>query len=87
MSGLSTSTLFTGWHPSVDGIAGEHILDLEFQATAQGVVNLLVQEMCEVCHVFSLEAGRGSSALQGMASSAVDNSALVSHPLNVIRCY
>jgi hypothetical protein len=42
-------------------------LNLEFRATAQGVVNLLVQEMCEVSHLFDFEAMCGSSALQGMA--------------------
>ena len=48
-------------------IASEHVLNLQFRAGSQGVVNLLVQKMCEGRHLFGFEGRRGASALQGMA--------------------
>src|SRR5262245_42102531 len=47
-------------------ISSEHVLNLQFRASSQGVVNLLVQKMCKVRHLFDFETGRGASALQGM---------------------
>src|SRR5437773_9945029 len=48
-------------------IASDHVLNLQFGAAAQGVVDLLVQEMGEVSQLLGFEARCCLSALQCMA--------------------
>src|SRR5258707_10682404 len=48
-------------------IARKHVLNLQLSAAPQRAVDLLVQEMREVRHLFGFEARRGSSALQRMS--------------------
>src|SRR5258708_37961570 len=48
-------------------IARKHVLNLQLRPAPQRVVDLLVQEMREVRHLFGFEARRGASALQRMS--------------------
>src|SRR5260370_28147733 len=48
-------------------IARKHVLNLQLRSAPQRVVDLLMQEMRDVRHLFHFEARRGSSALQRMS--------------------